>query len=66
MSLKNLVKEGQNKLSVEITSIWFNRLVFDASQSEEKCKTWTINGLDENILFWVSRLLGIEERKMGE
>lgn len=37
------IKKGKNKLEVEITNTWFNRLVFDANQPETQRKTWTIN-----------------------
>ena len=36
------VKEGENEIRVEVTSTWFNRLVYDFSQPPEKRKTWTI------------------------
>ena len=38
------VTQGENTLQVKVTSTWFNRLVFDASQPEAERKTWTING----------------------
>ncbi len=38
------VKQGDNTLQVKVTSTWFNRLVFDASQPETERKTWTISG----------------------
>lgn len=44
INLKDLVKEGKNTLSVQVTSTWFNRLVFDAGQPENARKTWTISG----------------------
>lgn len=44
LSLQGMVKQGENMLSIEVTSTWFNRLVFDAGQPEEKRKTWTISG----------------------
>jgi hypothetical protein len=57
-NLSQFVKKGQNKLSVQVTSTWFNRLVFDAGQSEEKRKTWTISGPDKNAALRASGLLG--------
>ena len=36
--------EGENELVVEVTSTWFNRLVYDASLPENERKTWTISG----------------------
>lgn len=38
------VKPGENTLQVEVTSTWFNRLVYDASQPEAERKTWTLHG----------------------
>jgi hypothetical protein len=58
ISLKNFVKQGQNTLLVEVTSTWFNRLVFDAGQSEEKRKTWTISGPDKDEPLRASGLMG--------
>jgi hypothetical protein len=58
IGLKDLVKQGQNTLSVQVTSTWFNRLVFDAGQSEEKRKTWTINGPDKNAPLRTTGLMG--------
>ncbi|MEO6685027.1 MAG: hypothetical protein ABIN24_03645 [Dyadobacter sp.] len=58
MSLKNLVKKRQNTLSVQVTSTWFDRLVFDAGQSEEKRKTWTISDPDKNEPLRILELMG--------
>lgn len=69
ISLKDLVKQGQNTLSVQITSTWFNRLVFDAGQPEDKRKTWTINGPDKSSALRASGLMGpvmIQVRSLGD
>jgi hypothetical protein len=58
IGLKNLVQQGKNTLSVQVTSTWFNRLVFDAGQLEEKRKTWTIDGPDKNAALRASGLMG--------
>lgn len=58
ISLKDLVKQGQNTLSVQVTSTWFNRLVFDAGQAADKRKTWTISGPDKNSVLRASGLMG--------
>ncbi|WP_106831647.1 glycosyl hydrolase [Parabacteroides pacaensis] len=42
LDITEAVKSGVNTLTVEVTSSWFNRLVYDAGQSEEKRKTWVI------------------------
>ena len=44
LNISDCVKEGENTLQVKVTSTWFNRLVFDASQPETDRKTWTIEG----------------------
>lgn len=44
LDISDYVKKGENTLDVKVTSTWFNRLVFDASQPEDKRKTWTISG----------------------
>lgn len=38
------VKKGRNKVQVEVTSTWRNRLVYDASLPQEQRKTWVIAG----------------------
>ena len=35
---------GNNIITIEVTSTWFNRLVYDAGLPEEQRKTWVING----------------------
>ncbi|GAA4319762.1 hypothetical protein GCM10023149_18660 [Mucilaginibacter gynuensis] len=58
INLKNFIKPGNNSLTVEVTSTWFNRLVFDAGQPEDKRKTWTISGPGKDMPLRVSGLLG--------
>lgn len=36
------VRDGQNEIRVDVTSTWFNRLVFDQGQEAAMRKTWTI------------------------
>lgn len=60
---------GKNTLKVEVTSTWFNRLVFDANQPEDKRKTWTISGPDKTSQLRASGLLGpvvLNEEKLSE
>lgn len=57
-NLKNLIKSGQNTLSVQVTSTWFNRLVYDAGLPESKRKTWTISGPGKDSALRKSGLLG--------
>lgn len=56
--LKAFIKQGKNTLEVKVTSTWFNRLVFDAGQSAEKRKTWTISGPGKDSALRASGLLG--------
>lgn len=40
------VQPGKNILEIDVTSTWFNRLVYDASLTEPERKTWVIHGPD--------------------
>ena len=52
------VRKGKNQLSIQVTSTWFNRLVYDARQPEEQRKTWVINGPSANSELRPYGLLG--------
>lgn len=54
----HLLKEGKNTVRVDVTSTWFNRLVYDASLPEDQRKTWTINGPAAGSPLRPSGLLG--------
>lgn len=56
--LTDAIRLGKNQLTVEVTSSWFNRLVYDAKQSEEKRKTWVIRWPDGNAPLRSTGLLG--------
>jgi hypothetical protein len=56
--MTNAIVAGKNSLKVEITSTWFNRLVYDAALPEEKRKTWTISGPSKESPLRNSGLLG--------
>lgn len=58
LDITDAVRIGTNTLTVEVTSTWFNRLVFDASQPEEARKTWTINGPSQESSLRNSGLMG--------
>lgn len=58
INLKSLLKPGQNTLSVQVTSTWFNRLAFDAGQPEDKRKTWTVSGPGKGSALRPSGLMG--------
>ena len=38
------LKAGSNRLAVEVTNTWRNRLAYDAAHSEPQRKTWTVSG----------------------
>ena len=50
--------EGDNELKIELTSTWFNRLVYDASLPENLRKTWVISGPGKDSPLRPSGLLG--------
>ena len=52
------VKEGENTLEIDVTSTWFNRLVYDASQPEDMRKTWVIAGPEAGKPLRQTGLLG--------
>ncbi|MGV8963501.1 MAG: glycosyl hydrolase [Candidatus Saccharimonadaceae bacterium] len=58
LDLTEAIVSGTNTLTVEVTSTWFNRLVYDAGQPESNRKTWTLNGPSENAELRISGLLG--------
>ena len=58
LDITEAIKNGKNTLTVEVTSTWFNRLVYDAKQPEADRKTWTINGPSKDSALRNSGLLG--------
>ena len=58
LDLTEAVRQGTNTLTVEVTGTWFNRLVYDANQPEDRRKTWTINGPSKDEALRESGLLG--------
>jgi hypothetical protein len=58
LDITDAVQKGENILSVEVTSTWFNRLVYDANQPESNRKKWTINGPSKDALLRENGLLG--------
>lgn len=44
LDISDALVEGDNELQIEVTSTWYNRLVYDAGQPESQRKTWTISG----------------------
>jgi hypothetical protein len=58
LDVTKFLQEGENSLQVEVTSTWFNRLVYDAGLPEENRKTWTIAGPAANAPLKEYGLLG--------
>ena len=58
LDITDAIVEGENVLEVEVTSTWFNRLVYDASLPEAERKTWTISGPSANNDLRDSGLIG--------
>ena len=58
IDISNFIKLGTNILKIEVTSSWFNRLVYDAGQPESQRKTWTIDGPNKDSELRESGLLG--------
>ena len=56
--LTEALREGDNELVVEVTSTWFNRLVYDARQPEALRQTWTIAGPSGDAQLRDSGLIG--------
>ena len=56
--ISDLLRQGNNTLTVKVTSTWFNRLAYDASQPESERKTWTISGPAPNAPLRESGLMG--------
>ena len=58
LRIGDLVHEGENTLTVDVTGTWYNRLVYDAGQDEALRKTWTIAGPAADAPLHDSGLLG--------
>ena len=43
LAVDDLLQEGKNKLCIEVTNTWFNRLAYDALLPDTERKTWTTN-----------------------
>ena len=59
------LRRGSNAIRVEVTSTWFNRLVYDAGQPKEKRRTWVVNGPSAKASLRPSGLLGPVEIVMS-
>jgi len=66
LDITRLAKHGVNQLAVEVTSTWFNRLVYDAGLDEKARKTWTISGPPKDRNALPSGLLGPVTVRIGQ
>ena len=66
LDITRAVKPGVNRLTVDVTSTWFNRLVYDAGQLEAVRKTWTIAGPAKGAAPQPSGLLGPVTLRVGK
>ncbi|MGE5612198.1 MAG: glycosyl hydrolase [Bacillota bacterium] len=66
LDITRLVKPGVNRLAVEVTNTWFNRLAYDAGLEEKARKTWTINGPAKGSALLPAGLLGPVVVHVGE
>ena len=58
LDITKAVKPGVNRLAVDVTSTWHNRLAYDAGQPEAERKTWTISGPAKGSALLPAGLLG--------
>jgi hypothetical protein len=66
LDVTRLARPGVNRLMVEVTSTWFNRLVYDAGLDEKARKTWTISGPAKNRALVQTGLLGPVAVRIGQ
>ncbi len=66
LDISRLVKPGVNRLAVEVTNTWFNRLAYDAGLDEKARKTWTIHGPAKGSALQPAGLLGPVKVRVGQ
>ena len=66
LDITRLAKPGTNRLTVEVTSTWFNRLAYDAGLEEKARQTWTINGPAKGRALVPAGLLGPVAVRLGQ
>ena len=64
--IASFLRQGNNSITIEVTSTWFNRLVYDAALPVEQRKTWVIHGPSSKEHLRPSGLLGPVEIVMKE
>lgn len=58
LDITSALDNGLNTIEVEVTSGWFNRLVFDAGRDEADRRTWTISGPSKDSEYVPTGLMG--------
>ncbi|OOQ61184.1 glycosyl hydrolase [Mucilaginibacter pedocola] len=58
VDISGALVSGENKLEVEVTGTWFNRLAYDAALPENERKTWTVSGPEKGSALRNSGLIG--------
>jgi len=58
LDISPFLKEGKNQMLIRVTSTWYNRLVFDASQPEKERKTWVLKWPEKNAILKNTGLMG--------
>lgn len=58
LDITDALRKGDNCISIEVTSTWFNRLVYDASLPESERKTWALKYPSKDAPLRDSGLLG--------
>ncbi len=58
VDITSALDNGNNVIEIEVTSTWYNRLVYDAGQDELQRKTWTISGPSKDSPYLQSGLMG--------
>ncbi len=66
LDITRLLKPGLNRLSVDVTDTWFNRLAYDAGLDEKARKTWTISGPAKGSSPLPAGLLGPVTVRLGQ
>lgn len=66
VDISEALQQGENQLTIEVTSTWHNRLVHDAGLPEDERKTWTIEGPKKEAGLSRSGLLGPVVIRTGE
>lgn len=56
--ITSYLHKGRNRIVVEVTSTWYNRLAYDAGRKEDARKTWVISGPDAGSDLRPSGLIG--------